>query len=128
LSKAKNAGVACIVPLTSQSLAKFDLSGSLAQEYDLQCRRLEGIDQVLISRIIEEVKIEGAVSDANLAELSCVVEKLKSEGVGACVLGCTELSTLKVALVESGLPTFDSNEALADAAIRALNLPLEILR
>lgn len=127
---AAEAGAMRIAPLTSSSLAGFDLYGRIAERRGLQCRRLDAEEQRVVSAMIEEVKQKGALSEASLADIDALAARLRADGVEACLLGCTELSGLLDRLARHGLKGFDSNVALARAAIRSLHTraPLEANR
>lgn len=120
VSLALEAGARRICPLTSSSLASFDLYGRLTEQSGLQCRRLDADEQRLVSRMIEEVKQEGSLSEPTLGELETFAARLRADAVDACLLGCTELSGTREHLARHGIEGFDSNVALARAAIRHL--------
>jgi aspartate racemase len=118
---AAEAGARRVCALTSSSLASFDLYGRMAEERGLQCRRLDAYEQGLVSAMIEEVKQDGRLSEASLVQIDAFVARLRVEEVDACLLGCTELSGVQDRLAHHGLKGFDSNVALARAAIRSLH-------
>lgn len=120
---AAEAGATHAAFFTSSSLAGFDLYPRIAERHGLKCRRLDADEQHLISTIIEEVKQTGAPSEAALARIDRLASQLVAEGVDACLLGCTELSALLDRLTGHRLKGFDSNVALARAAIRLLRKP-----
>lgn len=120
VSLAAEAGATRIAPLTSSSLADFDLYGRFAGQRGLQCRRPDAEEQRLVSGMIEEVKQDGTLSEASLANADAFASRLRADGVEGVLLGCTELSGLLDRLAPHGLKGFDSNVALARAAIRSL--------
>jgi aspartate racemase len=120
---AKRAGIKNFTPLTSFTLAAYDLYGKLADEFRLQCHRLNSDEQSLVSIMIEDVKMHGDITDANLNKFDELAKKLQSFGVEALIMGCTELSSLMVRIKKGNLKAIDSNIALAFAALKALHLP-----
>jgi aspartate racemase len=127
LDLAKHAGVKSFTPLTSDSMALYDLYGKLAVDFGLKCHRLTTDEQNLISSMIGEVKINGAITPASLNKFSDLLINLKKTGVEALILGCTELTSLMSRIKNNELIAIDSNMALALAALKALNLPEHLI-
>jgi aspartate racemase len=69
-----------------------------------------------ISRIIMEELVYGVFKPEAVAYCQAVIERMKSEGCDAVVLGCTELPLL-LNDENSPLPTLDSTRLLARAAL-----------
>lgn len=74
-------------------------------------------DRAQINRVIFEELVNGIFLDSSRAYFNQVIERLKSEGCDAVVLGCTEIPLL-VRPEESPLPTLDSTRLLARAALK----------
>ncbi|MCX5815343.1 MAG: aspartate/glutamate racemase family protein [Proteobacteria bacterium] len=127
LALAERAGIKSFTPFTSASLALHDLYGKLAGEFSLQCRRLNADEQMMVSSMIEDVKIRGAITNANLIKFDELITRLWAGGVEAAILGCTELSSLLDRSKKDGLKAFDSNIALAQAALKELHLSRHLL-
>lgn len=69
-----------------------------------------------ISRIIMEELVYGTINSASRQYYQKVIQKLKTLGCDAVILGCTEIPLL-ISNEDSVLPTLNSNELLAFAAI-----------
>jgi len=70
-----------------------------------------------IDRIIMDELVYGVFKPEAVAYFQQVIERLKSEGCDAVVLGCTEIPLL-MNDSNSPLPTLDSTRLLAQAAVR----------
>ena len=70
-----------------------------------------------INRIIMDELVYGVFKPEAVAYLQKVIERMKSEGCDAVVLGCTELPLI-LNDANSALPTLDSTRLLARAALR----------
>ena len=75
-----------------------------------------GRDQ--IHHIIMDELVNGVFKPESVAVLQRVIERLRSDGCDAVVLGCTEIP-LVISDANSSLPTLDSTRLLARAALRA---------
>jgi aspartate racemase len=115
-----SAGIKKIVCLTGSDLTKYDLFGKMSLEMGIQSIELGAQKQNLISSIIEDVKRNGVIGIKNLTDLDLMIIDLKMSGIRAAVLGCTELSLLSDHFDRHDIQTFDSNEALAEAARKRL--------
>jgi aspartate racemase len=127
LAMAERASIKRFTALTSASLSFYDLYGKLAEEFKLKCRRLHADEQELVSKMIEDVKVSGTITNANLLKFDEIIIKFRADGVQAVIMGCTELSSLADRFKKDNLKVFDSNVALAMAALRALNLPRHLI-
>ena len=119
---ARESEVSRVCPLTSKSLADHDIYGRAIEVAGISCRRLHADEQGLLNSLIGEIKIHGRASNDSVTALQSLMNKLASDGVDGIVLGCTELSGLENYSNASGIASFDSNFALARAAVRLLNL------
>ena len=70
-----------------------------------------------INRIIFEELVHGVFEPESLGYFQAVIERFRSEGCDAVVLGCTEIPLL-VNDANSPLPTLDSTRLLARAALK----------
>lgn len=78
------------------------------------------LDREKIDKIIFDELVNGIFRSESLGVFRAIIERLKSEGCDAVVLGCTEIPLL-VTPESSPLPVLDSTRLLARAAIhRAL--------
>lgn len=85
--------------------------------------RLTAMERDEVNRIIMEELVYGICKPQRVAYCRSVIERLKSEGCDAVVLGCTELPLI-IDDANSPLPTLDSTRLLALAALRrAVSLP-----
>jgi aspartate racemase len=71
-----------------------------------------------VHRIIMDELVKGEFKPASVAMLQGVIDRLRSAGCDAVVLGCTEIP-LVISDANSSLPTLDSTRLLARAALRA---------
>jgi aspartate racemase len=70
-----------------------------------------------INRIIMDELVYGTIRPESVAVFQRVIERLKTEGCDAVVLGCTEIPLI-IDNSNSPLPTLDSTRLLARAALR----------
>jgi aspartate racemase len=75
------------------------------------------LDREKIDKIIFDELVNGTFRSESLGIFRAIIERLKSEGCDAVVLGCTEIPLL-VTPESSPLPVLDSTRLLARAAIR----------
>jgi aspartate racemase len=83
----------------------------------LDYRTPSPLDRDKIDKIIFEELVNGVFRSESLGVFRAIIERLKSEGCDAVVLGCTEIPLL-VTPESSPLPVLDSTRLLARAAIR----------
>ena len=122
LAQAKNAGIKSFTPLTSSSLAEYNLYGKFADEYNLNCERLGKNDQDVVADMINDVKMSGTVSNKNLNKFDEICLTLHGIGVESVIMGCTELTLLEKVINSRRLKPIDSNTALALSALKLLNI------
>ena len=89
--------------------------GALARR-GLEHRIPELDDRAMIQRVIFDELCNGVFTAASRDAFVAVIEKLKTQGCDAVVLGCTEIPLLITPDV-SPLPTLDSTRLLAVAAV-----------
>jgi len=87
------------------------------KKYRINCEIPEEKDADKINKIIFEELVNGIFSEKSRIYLNKVIQKLKTKGCQAVVLGCTEIPLL-VDPNDCPLPTLDSTRLLARAAIR----------
>jgi len=75
-----------------------------------------------INRIIFDELVNGQFSADSRIYFIKVIDRLKSQGCDAVILGCTEIPLL-VSQEDSSLPTLDSTRLLARAALRRAITP-----
>jgi aspartate racemase len=83
----------------------------------LDYRTPSPLDREKIDKIIFDELVNGIFRSESLGVFRAIIERLKSEGCDAVVLGCTEIPLL-VTPESSPLPVLDSTRLLARAAIR----------
>lgn len=83
----------------------------------LEFRTPSPLDRERINQIIFDELVNGIFRSESLGVFRSVIDRLKSEGCDAVVLGCTEIPLL-VTPESSPLPTLDSTRILARAALR----------
>jgi aspartate racemase len=75
------------------------------------------LDREKIDKIIYDELVNGQFRSESLGVFRAIIDRLKSEGCDAVVLGCTEIPLL-VTPETSPLPVLDSTRLLARAALR----------
>ena len=98
-------------------LVDSDVYPQVLRECGLEFARPERDDRDEIGRIIMDELVCGLFKPKSIAYLQGVIERFKSSGCDAVVLGCTEIP-LVVNDTNSTLPTLDSTRLLARAALR----------
>ena len=83
----------------------------------IACVKPTDAERAEINRIIMDELVYGVFRPEGVSYLRQVIERMKSEGCDAVVLGCTELPLI-VSDANSALPTLDSTRLLARAALR----------
>lgn len=90
----------------------------------LECVRPSESERQAINRIIFDELVNGVFTPAAVDCFQRVIERMKSQGCDAVILGCTEIPLI-MNDGNSPLPTLDSTRLLARAALRrALGTPL----
>jgi aspartate racemase len=69
------------------------------------------------NRIIMDELVRGVLEPEGIARFRAVIERMRSEGCNAVILGCTEIPLI-IDDSNSPLPTLDSTRLLARAALR----------
>jgi aspartate racemase len=82
----------------------------------LEYLRPSGTEREETNRIIMEELVYGIFRPEGIAVFQRVIERMKSEGCDAVVLGCTEIPLI-IDDANSTLPTLDSTRLLARAAL-----------
>jgi aspartate racemase len=75
-----------------------------------------------INRIIMDELVYGVFRPEAVAAFQRVIERMKTDGCDAVVLGCTEIPLI-IKDANSPLPTLDSTRLLARAALRRAVAP-----
>jgi aspartate racemase len=83
----------------------------------IECVRPGEADRLECSRIIMDELVYGQFRPASVAYFQQTIERLKSAGAEAVILGCTEIPLI-IDDSNSALPTLDSTRLLARAALR----------
>jgi len=100
---------------------KYTMDGTVYPEVlsrlEIQFRVPSPLDREKINSIIFDELVNGVFRSESLGVVRAILDRLKSEGCDAVVLGCTELPLL-VSQENSPLPVLDSTRILARAAIR----------
>ena len=89
---------------------------ALAAE-QLECERPSAEACVEINRIIMDELVNSTFKPEAVAHVQGVIEKMKTDGCDAVILGCTEIPLI-INDENSALPTLDSTRLLARAALR----------
>lgn len=83
----------------------------------LECRRPSPVDRDLTGRIIMDELVYGNIRRESVVTFQRVIEKFRTQGCDAVILGCTEIPLI-IDDDNSSLPTLDSTRLLARAALR----------
>lgn len=83
----------------------------------IEFRTPSPLDREKINTITFDELVNGIFRSESLGVLRAIIDRLKSEGCDAVVLGCTEIPLL-VSQENSPLPVLDSTRLLARAALR----------
>jgi len=94
-------------PVYPVTLQKFDIASQIPQEDDR-----ERIDEIIFKELVN-----GVFTEKSRRYFNAVIEKLKSRGCDAVVLGCTEIPLL-VDPDDCPLPVLDSTRLLSRAALK----------
>jgi aspartate racemase len=94
-------------PVYSVTLQKFDIASQIPQEADR-----EHIDEIIFKELVN-----GVFTEKSRCYFNDVIEKLKSRGCDAAVLGCTEIPLL-IDPDDCPLPVLDSTRLLSRAALK----------
>lgn len=100
---------------------RFTMEGTVYPEVlkraGIEFRTPSPLDREKIDKIIFDELVNGIFRSDSLGVFRAIIERLKSEGCDAVVLGCTEIPLL-VTPESSSLPVLDSTRLLARAAVR----------
>ncbi len=116
-------GAKRVTAFVSSSLSASGLYNSAATDHGLVDCPLAPEGNVLVSGLIETVKVHGGWDDDGKVCLDKLLSFLEAKRVDTVLLGCTELSMLAPDLRAQGFVSIDSNLALARAALAQLDLP-----
>jgi aspartate racemase len=94
-------------PVYPVTLQKFDIASQIPEEGDR-----ERIDEIIFKELVN-----GVFTEKSRRYFNAVIEKLKSRGCDAAVLGCTEIPLL-VDPDDCPLPVLDSTRLLSRAALK----------
>jgi len=94
-------------PVYPVTLQKFDIASQIPEEDDR-----ERIDEIIFKELVN-----GVFTEKSRRYFNAVIEKLKSHGCDAVVLGCTEIPLL-VDPDDCPLPVLDSTRLLSRAALK----------
>jgi aspartate/glutamate racemase len=75
-----------------------------------------GMSWESLHRIIFDELTLGKIHESSREKLIALIEKLREQGAGAIILGCTEL-TLLISQKDTGIPLFDTTALHAQAAV-----------
>lgn len=120
VEQAHKVGTRSALALTSDSLHAYDLYGKAAEKEGILFHRLPSEFQIVVNRLIEQVKVEGTISQNGRHDFLRLLTYCSSIGVDSIFLGCTELSILAVDFKNANFRVVDSNLALANAAYSAI--------
>lgn len=94
-------------PVYPATLQKFDIASQIPEEDDR-----ERIDEIIFKELVN-----GVFTEKSRRYFNEVIEKLKSRGCDAAVLGCTEIPLL-IDPDDCPLPVLDSTRLLSRAALK----------
>jgi aspartate racemase len=112
----------------TRPLVESDLYPRQLTSRGLECVSPDAAEREAINRIIFDELVNGVFTPAAVLCFQRVIERMKSAGCDAVILGCTEIPLL-MNDANSPLPTLDSTRLLARAALRrAVGTPLPSAR
>jgi len=88
----------------------------LRERHGLTVQVPQAADRALVHRVIFDELCRGVVTAASRDAYGAVIERLREQGAGGVILGCTEI-TLLIDARSSVLPVFDSTALHAAAAV-----------
>lgn len=109
-----------VITLASRTLHERQLYEQNASGHGITPILLKGHWQGIVSRLIDDIKVNGRIPPENLSIAERLADEIASTSTDAVILGCTELSVMGPILVERGLTVFDSNSVLAASALRRI--------
>lgn len=118
----KENGIKTVV-LGGWSLWKSGLYKKLLQDAGINDVNLTENDAAIVSKVIEEIKKSGSVSNATFSVLEAMFDTLRKQGADSVILGCTELSLLNGSAKNFFPIVVDSNICLARASLK-ISLPI----
>jgi aspartate racemase len=101
----------------TRSLVESDVYPHQLAARGLECVRPNATERDAINRIIFDELVNGVFTPDAVTYFQHVIERTKSEGCDAVILGCTEIPLI-MSDANSPLPTLDSTRLLARAALR----------
>ena len=114
---AKEAGVLKLGITGTKYLMESDVYPSACNHLNISTEIPKASDRERLNDIIFDELVSGVFLDSSRVEIIGILEKLKSQGCDAVVMGCTEIPLI-IRNGDSPLPTFDSTRILARAALR----------
>jgi len=116
------AGTAKVAVFASTSVYKHALYEQALNVAGHAMQPLQQCQIDLISQLIADIKVAGRLPDHLLPAVENLLDELAEEGVGALILGCTELAQL-AGLAQSCIScVIDSNTALAREALIGIGM------
>jgi aspartate racemase len=116
-NKAIEAGFKQLAILGTKYLVTGPVYPATLQKFDIDCQIPEEDDRERIDEIIFKELVNGVFTEKSRRYFNNVIEKLKSRGCDAAVLGCTEIPLL-VDPNDCPLPVLDSTRLLSCAALK----------
>lgn len=101
---------------TAYTMEKEFYRGRLIDKYDLEVLTPDAADRADIHRIIYEELCLGSVREASRQVYLHIVEKLRTQGAEAIILGCTEIGML-ISDEHTDLPLLDTTAIHAETAV-----------
>lgn len=120
IEQACGAGAEKVLCLVSHSLATDGVYERKAMAAGLVCESLPVELQEIVNFLITKVKLNGTLSSEIDESLTKLLSFFVERNVDTVILGCTELSLLRLRIQGAGLRVIDSNEALARVALAAI--------
>ena len=112
-----SAGMATVGLLGTRFTMEEDFyRGRLCERHGLKVLIPNDSDRDTVHRIIYEELVRGEIHDESRREYQQVIRNLREAGAECVILGCTEIGLL-IKPADSALPTFDSTELHALAAV-----------
>jgi aspartate racemase len=106
----------------TRSLVDSDVYPATLAARAVECVKPDSAERDMINRIIFDELVNGVFTPAAVTHFQRIIDRLKSDGCDAVVLGCTEIPLI-MNDANSPLPTLDSTRLLARAALRRASDP-----
>jgi aspartate racemase len=111
-----------IAVLASAAVTKYKIYHQALSASGLSAVELNSSQQHVISKAIENIKVNGKLSTKSMSSVDNLLAELVTSGVDGVILGCTELKSLEARCRHHALHVYESNKSLARIALKMVNI------